>query len=76
MRLRLDIAYDGTAFRGWARQPGLRTVQGALEAAIARILGGDQSDTRRQIEVISSRSVGRWTFATSVQPGAGVGAGA
>lgn len=41
MRLRLDIAYDGTAFRGWARQPGLRTVQGTLEAAIARILGGD-----------------------------------
>ncbi len=41
MRLRLDLAYDGTAFRGWARQPGLRTVQGTLEAAIARILGGD-----------------------------------
>lgn len=41
MRLRLDLAYDGTAFRGWARQPGLRTVQGTLEAAIARILGGE-----------------------------------
>lgn len=41
MRLRLDLAYDGTAFRGWARQPGLRTVQGTLEGAIARILGGD-----------------------------------
>lgn len=41
MRIRLDIAYDGTYFRGWARQPGLRTVQGTLEAAIARILGGD-----------------------------------
>lgn len=41
MRLRLDIAYDGTDFRGWARQPQLRTVQGTLEAAIARILGGD-----------------------------------
>lgn len=40
MRLRLDLAYDGTAFRGWARQPGLRTVQGTLEAALARILGG------------------------------------
>ncbi len=41
MRLRLDLAYDGTDFRGWARQPGLRTVQGVLEAAIARILGGE-----------------------------------
>ncbi|MFG6477422.1 tRNA pseudouridine(38-40) synthase TruA [Microbacterium sp. P06] len=41
MRIRLDIAYDGTGFRGWARQPGLRTVQGVLEAAITRIIGGD-----------------------------------
>jgi len=41
VRLRLDLAYDGTAFRGWARQPGLRTVQGTLEGAIGRILGGD-----------------------------------
>ncbi len=40
MRIRLDIAYDGTHFRGWALQPGLRTVQGTLEAALARILGG------------------------------------
>ncbi|MFT3798187.1 tRNA pseudouridine synthase A [Microbacterium sp.] len=41
MRLRFDLAYDGTGFRGWARQPDLRTVQGTLEAAIGRILGGD-----------------------------------
>jgi tRNA pseudouridine38-40 synthase len=41
VRLRLDLAYDGTGFRGWARQPGLRTVQGVLEAALARLLGGD-----------------------------------
>ena len=41
MRIRLDLAYDGTHFRGWARQPGLRTVQGTLEDALARILGGD-----------------------------------
>jgi tRNA pseudouridine38-40 synthase len=40
VRIRLDIAYDGTAFRGWARQPGLRTVQGTLEDALARIVGG------------------------------------
>ncbi|WP_260232979.1 tRNA pseudouridine(38-40) synthase TruA [Curtobacterium sp. JUb34] len=37
VRLRLDIAYDGAAFSGWARQPGLRTVQGALEAALATV---------------------------------------
>ncbi len=31
---RLDIAYDGTDFRGWAHQDGLRTVQGEIEAAL------------------------------------------
>ncbi|MET0811634.1 MAG: tRNA pseudouridine(38-40) synthase TruA [Microbacterium sp.] len=41
MRIRLDIAYDGTHFRGWAKQPGLRTVQGTLEDALGRVLGGD-----------------------------------
>lgn len=38
VRLRLDIAYDGTDFSGWAVQPVLRTVQGELEAALASIL--------------------------------------
>ncbi|MCY9787538.1 tRNA pseudouridine(38-40) synthase TruA [Nocardiopsis sp. EMB25] len=38
VRLRLDIAYDGTDFSGWAVQPGRRTVQGELEAALARVL--------------------------------------
>lgn len=41
MRIRLDIAYDGTHFRGWARQPGLRTVQETLESALGRVLGGE-----------------------------------
>lgn len=41
MRIRLDIAYDGTHFRGWAKQPTLRTVQGTLEQALARIVGSD-----------------------------------
>jgi tRNA pseudouridine38-40 synthase len=36
---KLTLAYDGTAFAGWARQPGLRTVQQELERAIERILG-------------------------------------
>jgi tRNA pseudouridine38-40 synthase len=34
----LDIEYDGSAFKGWAAQPGLRTVQGELEAALATVL--------------------------------------
>lgn len=38
MRLRLDLAYDGTDFRGWAVQPGLRTVQGELETWIGQVL--------------------------------------
>ena len=37
MRIRVDLAYDGAGFHGWARQPGLRTVQGELEAALATI---------------------------------------
>jgi tRNA pseudouridine38-40 synthase len=35
---RLDIEYDGTAFAGWARQPGERTVQDELERALATVL--------------------------------------
>jgi tRNA pseudouridine38-40 synthase len=38
VRLRLDLAYDGTDFHGWASQPALRTVQGTLEAALAQVL--------------------------------------
>lgn len=37
-RLRLDIAYDGTDFHGWATQPKLRTVQGTLEDALTAVL--------------------------------------
>lgn len=36
--VRLDIEYDGGAFKGWARQPGQRTVQGELETALATVL--------------------------------------
>lgn len=38
VRLRLDLAYDGAGFAGWARQPALRTVQGVLEDALATVL--------------------------------------
>ncbi|HXF98398.1 MAG TPA: tRNA pseudouridine(38-40) synthase TruA [Gaiellaceae bacterium] len=34
MRLKLTLEYDGTGFRGWARQPGERTVEGVLRGAL------------------------------------------
>jgi tRNA pseudouridine38-40 synthase len=37
VRLKLTIAYDGTGFRGWARQPGERTIEGEITAALRQI---------------------------------------
>ena len=37
-RIRLDLAYDGTFFSGWAAQPGLRTVEGVLTSALVTVL--------------------------------------
>jgi tRNA pseudouridine38-40 synthase len=42
VRVRLDLAYDGAEFSGWARQPGRRTVQGELEDAIRTVLRLDE----------------------------------
>ena len=36
-RLRIDLAYDGTNFAGWAKQPDRRTVQECIEEALAKI---------------------------------------
>jgi tRNA pseudouridine38-40 synthase len=38
MRIRLDLAYEGTDFSGWAAQPGRRTVEGVLSEALATVL--------------------------------------
>ncbi len=40
--IRFTVAYDGTEFHGWQKQPGLRTVQGELERAAAEALGVDK----------------------------------
>ena len=38
-RVRLTVAYDGTAFSGWSEQPGRRTVQGEMETALRTLFG-------------------------------------
>jgi len=38
LRLRLDLRYDGSAFHGWATQPGLPTVQQTVQEALWRVL--------------------------------------
>lgn len=40
LRVRIDLAYQGTDFAGWATQPELRTVQGVLEEGLGRLLRG------------------------------------
>ena len=43
-RYRLEVAYDGTDFAGWAKQPRLRTVQGELLRGLEKIFGKDKDD--------------------------------
>jgi tRNA pseudouridine38-40 synthase len=38
VRLRVDLSYDGSAFSGWAAQPGRRTVEEVVAAGLARVL--------------------------------------
>jgi tRNA pseudouridine38-40 synthase len=38
--LRLTLEYDGTGFRGWAAQPGRRTVEGTLQEVLTRVYPG------------------------------------
>ena len=70
VRLRLDLAYDGTDFHGWAKQKGgLRTVQGVLEEQLAMIARTEVPLTvagrtdagvhaRGQVAHVEQRSVG------------------
>jgi tRNA pseudouridine38-40 synthase len=40
MRVRLNVSYDGTDYRGWQIQPSGRTLQGDLELALSKFYGG------------------------------------
>jgi tRNA pseudouridine38-40 synthase len=44
MVTKLTLEYDGSAFAGWVRQPGLRTVEEELERALRTVLGESASD--------------------------------
>ena len=55
----LLLAYDGAAFRGWQKQPGMTTVQGTLEQAIGNVVhGASRTDAgvHAQGQVASFRS--------------------
>jgi tRNA pseudouridine38-40 synthase len=45
VRLRIDLAYDGEPFAGFARQPDQHTVQGTLEGALSRLTGESVTST-------------------------------
>ncbi len=54
MRYRARVEYDGTDFAGFQAQPGLRTVQGELEAALSRLSGG----IRRRVDAAGRTDAG------------------
>ena len=43
MNLRLDFAYDGEPFRGFAKQPEVRTIQGEIDSALSKVFGSEVS---------------------------------
>ncbi|HEY7266238.1 MAG TPA: tRNA pseudouridine(38-40) synthase TruA [Solirubrobacterales bacterium] len=65
--VRLDIAYHGAGFAGWAAQPGVRTVQGELEAALERVLG---HRTRLTVAGRTDAGVHAWGQVASFAPAA------
>ena len=58
VRLRLDLGYDGTDFRGWAVQPGLRTVAGVVGDALATVLRIDPDRVMRTLVVAGRTDAG------------------
>ena len=61
---RLDIEYDGSRFAGWAAQPGIRTVQGELEAALATVL---RQEVRLSVAGRTDAGVHAWGQVASFQ---------
>jgi tRNA pseudouridine38-40 synthase len=71
--VRLLIAYDGTGFRGWARQrdPSVRTIEGSLTDVLASVLGGEPRLSvagRTDAGVHASGQVASFRTASGVEP--------
>jgi tRNA pseudouridine38-40 synthase len=64
--VRLDLAYHGARFAGWASQPGERTVQGDLETALERLLGRPVQLT---VAGRTDAGVHAWAQVASFDPG-------
>jgi tRNA pseudouridine38-40 synthase len=71
-RIRLTLHYDGAGFQGWQVQPGVRTVQGELEAALSRLTdrpatamaaGRTDSGVHATGQVVSTEVPLRWDAA-------------
>lgn len=58
VRVRLDLAYDGTAFSGWAVQRDRRTVQGVVEAALATLARPEPGDGPPRLTVAGRTDAG------------------
>jgi len=68
---KLTLAYDGTGFRGWQVQPGERTVQGELQAALGRICGESplpQGSGRTDAGVHALGQVASFALAAPIPP--------
>jgi tRNA pseudouridine38-40 synthase len=67
--VRLDLAYNGAGFAGWAAQPGARTVQGELETALGRVLS---APTQLTVAGRTDAGVHAWNQVASFASGAQV----
>jgi tRNA pseudouridine38-40 synthase len=68
---RLTLAYDGTDFRGWQVQPGERTIQGELQAALGRVCGESplpQGSGRTDAGVHALGQVASFALAAPIPP--------
>ncbi len=69
--IRLEIQYVGTGYAGWQVQPGLRTIQGTIEEALARLLGGSvriHGSGRTDAGVHARGQVAHFETASAIEP--------